>query len=341
LNNEPRWKIWEWFWRARAMRSAEQAAAAMAPGAAEYFRQASLAAEVGERVLEPSARFSSGDANHLASHLFAESIAWSLRLCSRSQRYATLAEPGRDESVWRWDRPPSSDERRELVSEHRDGVLLACARDVSTRDLVVRALLQRDFEIVGRSADETRQEARALRKTARALARKLESAQALVDRVWLQRLVRVGGLLLSIAAVAAAAMWYRDWSEQQNDLGRGKPWAVSSAYDINCPSPERCEKDKAYFFHTFEDASPWFELDLGRPTQFSAIRVVNRRDLPERAVPLILEVSNDQKTWREVSRRTKVFWSWKASFSPVTARYVRARIGRRSLLHLRDFRVLP
>jgi hypothetical protein len=220
-------------------------------------------------------------------------------------------------------------------------VLLACAGDVSTRDHVVLALLQRDFEIVGRSADETRQEARALGKTARGLARKLDSVQALVDRVWLQRLVRVGGLLLGIAAVAAAVMWHRDWSEQQNDLGRGKAWAVSSAYDINCPSPARCEKDKGYFFHTFEDASPWFELDLGRPTQFSAVRVVNRPDLPERAVPLIIEVSNDQKTWREVSRRTKGFSSWKASFSPVKARYVRARIGRRSLLHLRDFRVLP
>jgi hypothetical protein len=51
-------------------------------------------------------------------------------------------------------------------------------------------------------------------------------------------------------------------------------------------------------------------------------------------VPRVIEVSNDQKNFREVARRTEVFREWETTFPPVTARYVRARVDRRSVLHL-------
>jgi hypothetical protein len=91
----------------------------------------------------------------------------------------------------------------------------------------------------------------------------------------------------------------------------------------------------AMFFHTTEEDKPWVEIDLGAPQKFSRVEVVNREDCcPERAVPLVIEVSDDQKNWRDVARRTEVFREWETTFNQVSARYVRARVDRRSVLHL-------
>jgi hypothetical protein len=88
-------------------------------------------------------------------------------------------------------------------------------------------------------------------------------------------------------------------------------------------------------FHTAEEKNPWFELDLGAVFDVGSIEVVNRRDCcAERAIPLRLEVSIDRASFREVARHTEPFRTWRASFDPVKARYIRARVTRRSVLHL-------
>ena len=89
------------------------------------------------------------------------------------------------------------------------------------------------------------------------------------------------------------------------------------------------------FFHTNEDAQPWVEFDLLAPTAFSEVYVRNRTDsVPDRAVPLVIEVSDDETNWRAVARRDDTFRTWTASFPTLTARYVRLRVDRRSYLHL-------
>ena len=71
------------------------------------------------------------------------------------------------------------------------------------------------------------------------------------------------------------------------------------------------------------------------------MRVKNRGDCcGERAVPLVVEVSDDRKRFREVARRGEDFQFWSAEFEPVTARYVRLRSPVSTTLHLRQVSVL-
>ena len=127
------------------------------------------------------------------------------------------------------------------------------------------------------------------------------------------------------------------------DLAKGKPWRTSSSMFTCHPDNIECGGARTtILFHTQEDAEPWFLIDLGAPTAFRSATVVNRRDDgKERAVPLVLEVSDDEQTWRQVSRRDEVFKVWKPSFDAVTARFVRVRVARRSYLHLEAVRVHP
>jgi hypothetical protein len=67
---------------------------------------------------------------------------------------------------------------------------------------------------------------------------------------------------------------------------------------------------------------------------------VNRSDLgPDRAYPVVVEVSKDGKRWKEVARRDTAYSTWRADFAPTTARYVRAKVRKRTWFHLERFSV--
>ena len=89
------------------------------------------------------------------------------------------------------------------------------------------------------------------------------------------------------------------------------------------------------FFHTTEEDSPWIEYDLGAPTVLHRITILNRSDCcQDRALPLVIELSSDQNQWDEVDRAVSPFATYRASLEGNTARYVRLRVARRSVLHL-------
>jgi hypothetical protein len=56
---------------------------------------------------------------------------------------------------------------------------------------------------------------------------------------------------------------------------------------------------------------------------------------------LIVEVSLDQKHWKEVDRTTRQFYEYKSSFARTMARWVRLRVQKRTNLHLRRVIILP
>lgn len=148
----------------------------------------------------------------------------------------------------------------------------------------------------------------------------------------------IAAVLLAIALVIVGQRAF-----EPVNLAAGKPWRTSSKW-IDCDqSVGRCGPHVTrILFHTNEDESPWFELDLGAPTAFSSVTVVNRSDhMPERAVPLIVEVGDDQTTWRTVAERSETFSTWRTSFPTATARFVRLRVPRRTYLHLEAVRVHP
>ena len=97
-----------------------------------------------------------------------------------------------------------------------------------------------------------------------------------------------------------------------------------------------------FFFHTANEAKPSVTFDLKGPKYVSAVFVENRRDCcAERAIPLVIEVSNDNKRFREVARQKDDFTTLAKRFSRVKARYVRLRVDKTSMLHLAAVRILP
>ncbi|HYP91382.1 MAG TPA: discoidin domain-containing protein, partial [Polyangiaceae bacterium] len=200
-----------------------------------------------------------------------------------------------------------------------------------------RALVERSFvdtaalpaELLPADAELSRSFAAAL------LQRKLEPEKR-VGQLLLQRAARCLGLLGLLLAVALTSSAIVGRLRHGPDLAAGKPWKASSSPDICHPAEHRCAGAHTdMFFTTSEEVDPWVEIDLGRPTAFNQIEVKNRSDCcPDRAAPLVVEVSNDAKSWREIAKRQDTFTLWQAGFATQTARYVRLRVPRRTVFHL-------
>jgi len=119
-------------------------------------------------------------------------------------------------------------------------------------------------------------------------------------------------------------------------LALGKKWTASSSIEGWSDSGRMTDAPgNRIFFHTKEEESSWLDIDLETATPVSSVEVLNRTDCcGERAIPLIIELSTDHTTWKEVARRTEAFLDFRATFSTQNARYVRLRVPRRTHLHL-------
>jgi len=185
----------------------------------------------------------------------------------------------------------------------------------------------------------------AARGAQRWLASALDAAELegfAVTRLRVERFIR---LVFAAAVVAGILFGIGNWISNLGnlDFARGKPWRASSTYDTCDPEKHRCAGHRTdIFFHTQDDASPWLEIDLQRNQRFSRVDVRNRSDLyPERAVPLVIEVSTDGTNFWQVAQKKDSFDVWKAKFAPQVARYVRLRATRKTFLHLERVAVRP
>ena len=165
--------------------------------------------------------------------------------------------------------------------------------------------------------------------------------QARVGRVLLQRWIRTLLGCFTLVALLVGGVYAARLLGQGPDLAAGRPWQASSRHagcDLQqhmCgPTPVKI------FFHTDEDDQPWVQFDLGPHTRFSHVELINRSDSGiDRAFPVVIESSNDAKKWKELARRDTSYSTWRADFAPTTARYVRARVLKRTWFHLEGFRV--
>jgi hypothetical protein len=211
------------------------------------------------------------------------------------------------------------------------------------RGLEACLMLERFSDFAELAVEEQARQARDLAAFAKNLLSTLETPRVRLDKLYAQRVLRTGGGLLALLALVGLAMFARTWRESERDLTRDRPYKASSTYPaVGCKSPQQeCPESPFFFFHTLEDDPPWLEIDLGTKKRFSAIKLVNREDCcGERAIPLAIEISNDHKTWREITRRTEPFTTWHQSFAPANARYVRVVGLRKTALHLKRFAVL-
>jgi hypothetical protein len=183
-----------------------------------------------------------------------------------------------------------------------------------------------------------------LRKLAESLVLKVDERQRAVQRVLLERTWRLSLLTLFALVIAAGVSWERNTREARSDLARDAPWRTSSQYEHNnCISPaQECAEGGSVFFHTNEEKDPWIEFDLGGEREVSAVQVDNRPDCcSERSIPLIVEVSENHKKWRSVAQRDAEFKTWRATFAPVKAHWVRLRTHKVTFLHLARVHIFP
>jgi hypothetical protein len=149
------------------------------------------------------------------------------------------------------------------------------------------------------------------------------------------QLVLLGAaLLLGVSAFIA-----RDALVDGFDIGnisRGKPWRASTTYNGSYAGAGTLGNfTEPFFFHTAQEASPWIEVDLGAELHVGSLLVRNRSDCcANRTVPLVVETSNDHEAWQVVATRQRNFSTWRPRVD-TNARWIRLRVLRESLLHLR------
>jgi hypothetical protein len=145
-------------------------------------------------------------------------------------------------------------------------------------------------------------------------------------RVW-----ALGALVLALLLTASQQHWFA------TDLAEGKTWFATSAFST---FPRfgimEGESNPDGRFHTLDEDSPALLLDLGTVQAMSSIKVVNRVNCcRERALPLVIELSPDGEAWHRVGYRRALFDTWTVHFARTSARYIRLRVDRHSILHLR------
>jgi hypothetical protein len=143
---------------------------------------------------------------------------------------------------------------------------------------------------------------------------------------------------VSIAGIALGVLWARTPS----DVAAGKTWTASSA-DWNFPLVGTTDKfgNEELLFHTKDEDGPWLMIDLTKVEHVRGLAIENRITCcQDRAVPLLVEISLDGKGWQPVARKAEIFTEWKVQFRPQPARYVRLRVPRKTVFHLRRVKVL-
>jgi hypothetical protein len=286
-------------------------------------RRAKSAFSAANHLLEAPERTGEGLAGAHAAALYLESIYWAL-LSSR-----TDLERPEPEALWREARPVVDE--LDLSSQKAD----------ETRRLL--AMKMPVFELPELAEAEQEAAAMHLRHVAARAIEVRTKARREVDALLVKRVLKFALTLAVLVAVVFGAIALLP---VKRDLAVGKPWTTSSKpYDCD-PAAGKCGGAQTkIFFSTKEEQNPWIVYDLGAPTRFSSMTIVNRQDGNNgergRASPLIVEVSDDAKKYREVIRRNEEFSVWMPRFAKQTARYVRLRVPRKSILHLEAVRVHP
>jgi len=305
-----------WFLVRDELREAEAEAAQYSVEQREYLRRARLALELGELAFAPGNAVRAGSTAPLATNLFRQAIYWAL-----------LAERAAPE--------PISPER--LWAETDRSILQTVAGNDSELAYLTTVMNSTFIELAAGTDEAQRASAVHLRRAAN---RMVTKAQRFLWRVEWAKLKRAAhwALLALVPVVAVIALW-----PTKVDLARGTPWHTSSIW-IEChPEKSDCGGTRTdILFHTKNEQDPWFEYDFGTPLAFSSLTIQNRSDFgPERAVPLVVEVSNDDQSFTQIARRDDSFATWKPSFPTQRARYLRLRVARESMLHLEAVKVHP
>ncbi len=270
--------------------------------------QARLLVEVARRVTEPVESLPEGSRPAVLQGLYRAAVYWALVAEQVGQGASSPLDLGQA-----WAAAPADR-------------LLRAAGDEAALGVVRSALIERSF---GEALATTTDEIARCRVFVEALLWDLDEATRAVEHVQVQRWTRVPAVL----ALLVVAIWGVAGLFRGPNLAAAKVFKTSSEY-LACTLPNKCGD---LFFHTQPQDNPWVDFDLGAAKPVHRVEVTNRSDCcADRAVPLIAEVSIDDKQWIQVARRDSEFSVWKADFPKQKARYVRFRAPRNTTLHFDD-----
>lgn len=322
-------RAWHWFWRGDALLEVMRTSVVTSPRTRELYRRARLADELGRRTLDKRGAKRPLDTAH-AAEFFRQAVTWIL--CALDDGSASKSgprSPATLDELW------AGPARSTLAEAVGDPLVLSAAEP-----LLLGASFVRYAELAEPERKET---AEHLRTLVRRLFSAVEAGQARFDKIYRRRSLHVGLVLLVAIVLFMLATVGVEQREGRRDLARGQPWKTSSHLMGGCTSPaQSCPESPMYFFHTQEDERPWIVIDLGAKVRFSSLRIRNRIECcADRGIPLVVEVSSDQKKWKQVARRGEQFDVWKPEFETQSARWVRLRAVTKTWLHLHSIRVLP
>lgn len=313
-------KIGEWIWRRGALR---QARSRLIPRSAPYeaaLNQARLLMEVARRVAEPVESLPAGSRPAVLATLYRDAAFWALSAERAAHGAGSVSEPALD--------PAPADLRQMWGTVPPERLLAAAGGETAVEELRTVLVERSPDALLATTPDEV---ARG-RAFVDAILWNLEAPTRAVEHVQVQRWTR---MLLVLLVLAGVALGIRTLVRGPN-LVKARVFKLSSVYP-DCTPPRQCGD---IFFHTMHQENNWIDFDLGSVKAVHQVEVTNRSDCcQERAIPLIVEVSVDDKQWIQVARRDTDFSFWKASFPKQKARYVRLRVPRMSALHFDDVAV--
>jgi hypothetical protein len=300
--------IGEWFFRGAAMRQARSRVVKPSGPQERALNQARMLVEVARRVAEPVEALPQGSRPAVLCGLYRDSVYFAL-----SAEQSVLGDGPPPDLAALWAATPPEK-------------LLKLAGDEATLAAVRNALVDRPLAA---ALDATEEDAARARAFAEALLWEADAPIRAVEGVHVQRWMRLAVLA---AIVLVAAFGVRTLLQGPN-LARDKKFKLSSVAP-ECAPPNKCAD---LLFHTQQQENPWADFDLGSVVAVERVEVTNRSDCcAERAIPLIVELSLDDKKWTQVARRDAAFSSWTAKFPKQKARFVRVRAPRNTILNLDD-----
>jgi hypothetical protein len=164
------------------------------------------------------------------------------------------------------------------------------------------------------------------------------------ERTWVARVQLVFVVLGVLVMLVLLGKPLKERFDLTHDLAPTASWKASSLYrECWCDSPaQSCENCPNFFFHTENEDRPNIVFDLHSVRALSAVVVENRRDCcGERGLPLLIQVSADEKNWKTVATRKEEFTTWRANFPTEHARWVKLLVPNHNMLHLASVRLLP
>lgn len=300
--------------------------------------RAQLAQFLAQRAFRPDEPlpYSGGDA--VACELSREAVYWALLALREAKRTP--------ESVAAPDEPSKDSHSLSTLWSEADREALDRAAGGSGEAERLRAdLLGKSFaEFAELDLGQQAAAAKRLHAFADALVEPLAVPQRAQERVWIARvqLLFVGLIALLLLGFVGKALKGR--YDLTRDMAPTASWKASSLYpECWCDSPaQSCEKCPNFFFHTEQEDKPNIVFDLHSVQSLSAVVVENRRDCcGDRGLPLVVQVSTDEKHWKTVATRKDEFTTWHATFPTEQARWVKLVVPNRNFLHLAAVKLLP